>query len=232
MHPLVSYAAPAGMGEDAGEPTSKPGGSDPSVGIGAGGTIYFGYSQGDGPPHIAISGDRGRTWARDTDVGQALGIKVAVFPAVVAGDDDRAAFAFLGTTTEGDFESPDFSGVWHLYVATTHDGGQSWTTVNATPDDPVQRGGICLQGVACVGNRNLLDFMDITVDEEGRALVSYADGCIAKCVSGPPNSFCAKATIARQASGKRLSAKFDTSRESDTRPTGSGLVKKRPSFRT
>ena len=53
---------------------------------------------------------------------------------VVAGDDNRASFAFLGTTTGGDFQSQSqFNGVWYLYIATTYDGGQTWSLVNATP---------------------------------------------------------------------------------------------------
>ncbi|NUQ99228.1 MAG: hypothetical protein HOY79_22650 [Streptomyces sp.] len=41
---------------------------------------------------------------------------------MTAGDDNRAAFAFLGTTTGGNYPDTDnFKGVWHLYVATTYD---------------------------------------------------------------------------------------------------------------
>jgi len=65
---------------------------------------------------------------------------------VIAGDDTRAAFAFLGTPTAGDDQSASFTGVWHLYVATTYDRGATWTTVDATPTDPVQRGCIWLGG--------------------------------------------------------------------------------------
>ena len=46
----------------------------------------------------------GQTWSDDQDVGAQLGIQNVVFPAVVAGDDDRAAFAFLGTTTGGNYQ--------------------------------------------------------------------------------------------------------------------------------
>jgi hypothetical protein len=101
--------------------------------------------------------------------------------------------------------------VWHLYVAETYDGGNTWTTVDATPDDPVQRGTICAGGTLGCGNgtRNLLDFMGITVDKQGRVLVGYADGCVDACAISGPNSFTSLATIARQVSGKRLFAKYD-----------------------
>ena len=46
---------------------------------------------------------------------------------MVAGDADRAAFAFLGTTTGGNYQDAgQLPGVWHLYVAHTYDGGVTW----------------------------------------------------------------------------------------------------------
>ena len=194
--------------------------SDPSVGVATDGTLYFGYQANDGHPHIAVSTDKGLTWSNDTDVGAVVvnggPVLNTVFPAVVAGDPGRAAFAFFGSETGGtNFHcgngedcspAPPFPGVWYLYVATTFDGGQTWTTQNVTPGDPIQRGGICGGGTC----RNLLDFFDATIDKEGRILVGYDDGCIsAACISGGANDFTAKGVIARQSGGKRMFAAFD-----------------------
>ncbi len=184
--------------------------SDPSVAVGSGNTVYFGWQNGasnttGSPPWVAVSHDHGQTW---TNVQQVPGsIANVQFPAMVAGDDDRAAFAFLGTPTAGNDQAKAFAGVWHLYVSTTYDGGATWTTVDATPSDPVQRGCIWLGGGSnqC---RNLLDFMDAFVDGQGRILVGYADGCIGACVTGTTNSYSAVATIARQSGGTRLLAAF------------------------
>lgn len=76
---------------------STPGDSDPSVGIGSNGTTYFGYVGADNKPAVATSHDDGKTWQYNQQVGVEFDIKNAVFPAVVAGDDNRAAFAYLGT---------------------------------------------------------------------------------------------------------------------------------------
>ena len=147
------------------------------------------------------------------NVGASQGIKNVVFPTTVAGDDNRAAMSFLGTTTPGNYQdAANFHGVWHLYTAFTYDGGQSWVTVDDTPTDPVQVGSICTAGTTCGNDRNLLDFIDATVDKQGRVLVAYADGCIGACVQSGPNSFSAYATIARQSSGKRLFARYDPKR--------------------
>jgi hypothetical protein len=190
---------------------STPGDSDPSVGIGSNGTVYFGYQAADGHARVATSHDHGKTWVDGQDVGAQVGVRNVVFPAMVAGDDDRAAFAFLGSTTGGNYQdAANFHGDWHLYIATTIDGGKSWKTADATPTDPVQRGSICTGGTTCGNDRNLLDFMDITVDGEGRALVGFADGCTAACAApGGAQNFDALATIARQTAGPRLFAAFD-----------------------
>jgi hypothetical protein len=190
---------------------STAGDSDPSVGVGAKGTVYMGYQAADGTPRVAVSRDKGRTWTDDQNVGASLGIHNTVFPAVVAGDDDRASFAFIGTTTGGNYQdAASFKGDWHLYVSTTYDGGKSWVTVDTTPSDPVQRGSICTGGTTCGNDRNLLDFMDITLDRTGRVEVGYADGCTGTCAQpGGAQNFDAYATIARQQSGSTLYAAFD-----------------------
>jgi len=182
---------------------------DPSVALATDGSVYFGYRAADGRARVAVSHDKGLTWSNDSDVGADLGIVTIAFPEMVAGDGGvttgRAAFAYYGTTTPGDDTAPEFPGIWHLYISSTFDGGQTWSTVNATPNDPIQRGGICHDGTC----RNMLDFMDASIDKEGRVLVGWDDGCIGGCVDGPPNSFTAKASITRQSGGKRMFAAFD-----------------------
>lgn len=86
--------------------------------------------------------------------------------------------------------------------------------MDATPSDAVQRGCIWEGGGANVC-RNMLDFMDVQMDHEGRILVGYADGCAgAECAqalsSAVGNSYTALATIARQSGGNRLLAAFDS----------------------
>jgi hypothetical protein len=196
-------------------PGSSAGDSDPSVGIATDGTVYFGYQNADGRPKMAVSRDRGAAWQNDQDLSGAFGIRNTTFPAAVAGDPDRAAFAYLGTTTAGNFQDAAFNGNWHLYIAHTYDGGKSWITADATPTDPVQSGCIWMGGGSnpC---RNLLDFMDATVDAQGRVLVGYADGCTLACATDPKpiddsaNGYHSElASIARQASGGRLFAQYD-----------------------
>lgn len=192
---------------------------DPGVALDRGGRLYFAStspaSSGVTKAVVSTSTDRGAHFSAPVDVGASLGIKNAVFPSVVAGDGGRAAMSFYGTTTAGDFQDPAFTGAWHVYVATTLDGGATWTTVDVTPNDPVQRGLICLAGVSCSQGRNLLDFQSMTVDTQGRIIVGYADGCTTPtCIAADGQTNAASGstdslgTIARQTTGPRLFAAF------------------------
>lgn len=155
-HPSVSVSSDNGASYavhrvDAGQNSDE---SDPSVATGRGdkvpgGRVYLGWQDGTNPSEstygttssarIAMSGDHGRTFSTPVDVSTALGVHNVQFPEVISGDDDRAAFAWLGTTAVGDDQHNGFVGgdglpaVWHLYVSTTYDGGASWNTVNTPP---------------------------------------------------------------------------------------------------
>ena len=188
-------------------PGTSGGGSDPSVAVDDGGLLYLGFVNEDKVPAVAVSADKGKSWTSVYDVGAMVGVKNAVFPAMVAGSAGRAAMAFYGTRQDGRVNDFNSEAVWHLYVAHTYDGGAHWITVNATPNDPIQRGGIHLGGGAHI-HRNLLDFFDADVDRFGRMTVGYADGCIGGCAQSPDdargNSFTAYGSIARQTGGRRL----------------------------
>ncbi len=214
-------------------PGSGSGSTDPSIGIGTDNTVYLGYENNDGHPHIAVSTNHGDTW-HDVDVSQGV-IAHAVFPEVTAGDGNRAAFGFLGTSTgTGDCCSGGgigtFRGVWYFYIATTFDRGQTYTLVNATGTDPVQIGSICTGGTTCGNDRNLLDFNDLQIDKEGRVLAAYADGCVAPACTAatadnppdPTNGYTASrsalSSIIRQSGGPRLLAAYDPNPAEPTVP--------------
>jgi hypothetical protein len=211
-------------------PGSTGGATDPSVGVGSDGTVYFAFANADGTARVAVSRDRGLTWTAPANVGYSHGIQNAVFPAATAGDGDRAAVFFVGTTVPGaNGVSTDmtFNGTWYGYIATTYDRGASWITVNATGNDPVQRGVVCTEGTTCAsGTRNLLDFNDLEIDWRGRPVAAFADGCItADCKAGLDRSGASGtadgkldsydndgediATIIRQTGGRTLFERFD-----------------------
>lgn len=183
-------------------------GSDPSLAIAKDGTVYLSYVDArNNHIHQVRSRSRGLSWERDVDLGALGQITAAQFPAVVAGDPDRAAVAFFGTTYTGDGvdTANNFEGTWQLFVAATYDGGLTYHVVDTTPGDPIQKGGICAEGFC----RNLLDFFDAVIDPKGRIVVGYEDGCIGGCPQGMPGTFSDQAVIARQSGGRRMLAAFD-----------------------
>src|SRR5438094_2058571 len=194
---------------------------DPAVGIDNNGRVYFamststvaGSATGGSNAVVATSTDRGQTWQNIYDVGVGYGLKNVAFPAAVAADAGRAAVAFYGSTTSGDQSANSYNCIWHLYVASTFDGGTTWTTTDATPNDTLQRGCIWSHGGADIC-RNLLDFFDMTVDKQGRVEVGYVDGCTdgtcgQAAVPAKGNAYTARGVVARQSSGRRLIASFD-----------------------
>src|SRR6266850_1152775 len=194
---------------------------DPAVAVDNNGKVYFaassstvaGSATGGSNAIVATSTDRGQTWQNIYDVGAVYGLKNIAFPAAVAADASRAAVAFYGSITSGDQSANSFSGVWHLYVSNTFDGGLHWSTADVTPKDPMQRGCIWSHGGADIC-RNLLDFFDMTVDKQGRVQVGYVDGCAdgacaQAALTAKGNAYTARGVIARQSSGRRLIAAFD-----------------------
>jgi hypothetical protein len=213
--------------------------SDNAIDIDKGNRLYMGWQDASYPDpsddtvlpttstaKAAYSDDDGKTWSQPFDLSSKLGVHNVQFPELVAGDAGRAAIAFLGTDAIGDDQHNGFNGpdgnpaVWHLYVSLTYNGGKSWTTYDTTPDHPVQRGCVDLQGTSnktitddnICSQRNLLDFNDITVDSQGRVLVAYAEACQAtpNCLTDPTvKSTEAVDTVMRLTTGKGLVAKYD-----------------------
>ena len=204
-------------------------GADPSIALDSDGTAYYCYVNNEpvpagNPPeghvHVAVSRDGGVTWSSDFDLGASHGIKNAAHTEAVGGSPGRAACGFLGTNVAGDYQANSFPGVWYAFIATTYDGGRTWVTVNATPNDPVQSGtGVWQQGGGHE-DRNLLDFNEITVDDRGRVLYGYSDGCESPgCVAGTAgNDFTASMRVARQSGGRGLFASMDTAEPSLPKP--------------
>src|SRR5437763_14718333 len=116
----------------------------------------------------------------------------------------RAAVAWYATTAPGDESANGFTGVWNVYVATTFDGGAHWSTTDATPNDPMQRGCVWGKGGANIC-RNLLDFIGASVDKFGPIESADVDGCAdAKCSQATSsssrftgNGYSARGVIAR-----------------------------------
>ncbi len=207
------------------------GGFDPSIGIGRDdGWMYYGQADHNGA-RIALTKDEGLSWEAIgpgdgttwLDVGQFHDPPVvkATFADVQAGDDDRAAFTFLGLLDlDGDGAGNEYGDLyscnepeggenrqWHYFAAFSYDAGNTWTVKQLT-DHPVQIGGIWDGGG---GNpcRNLLDFNDMDIDSMGRVYIGWADGCVENCTEEGNARYSQAPRLFRQTDGKGLFAAVD-----------------------
>ncbi len=153
---------------------------DPEVAVTPDGTAYYFNRGEDGGVYLFRSKDEFATVDGPFKVNPD-DVKGTIFAVLGSGDDGRLAMAYLGNREyAGDpSEAPDNT-TWHLFVTYTSnaaDANPTFATHQVTPpNDPVQIGCIWLRGLAnpC---RNLLDFIDGFVDQDGRFYVVFTDGC-------------------------------------------------------
>ena len=184
----------------------------PAVGVGAKGTVYFGYQAADGTPRVAVSHDKGKTWTDDQDVGAQLRRRRtpssrSSWPVTTTARPSPSSARRRAATTR---TPTNFNGVWHLYVATTYDGGRPG------PRSTRRRATRCSAAASAPAARPAATTATCSTSWTSRStsragsLVGYADGCTGACAQpGGAQNFDAYATIARQQSGNTLYAAYD-----------------------
>ncbi|MBI2078953.1 MAG: exo-alpha-sialidase [Euryarchaeota archaeon] len=161
---------------------------DPDVTVTPDGTAYMQYRGSDHQQYLVRSKDKFVTWEGPWRVTPPH-IYSSVFAGITSGDNGRIAMAYLATddffeaasgTSKNNPALANETVRWHLmitYSLNAADKEPVFATTQATPEeDPVQIGCIWLSGG---GNpcRNLLDFIDMATDKEGRIFAIIADGC-------------------------------------------------------
>ena len=169
----------------------------PVIAVDHGGNVYAAYStQLDGQNmgvYLVTSTDRAKTWSAAQRVNPAD--QTAVFPAIAAGDSGRVDLIWIGTPGTN---VSDPTNQWNIFF------GQSRNADNSTPrwstgqisTQVMHRGDICNQGLNCNifgGNRDLADFISVTIDVDGNANAVWTDDAsqspkaimFAKQIGGP-----------------------------------------------
>ncbi|MHB8604242.1 MAG: sialidase family protein [Thermoplasmatota archaeon] len=154
----------------------------------------------DGLVWFASSHDGGKTWAPAINV-TAPGVTAADLPVIAAGGEGKVAFAYIGTTIPGGYkgktvgnaglagdvlgqpDAPDWkAATWNAYVGVMTDALSPHPLIQSLtandPADPLARG-LCGH-TRCHG---MNDFIDATVDKDGRPWISFIDTCTAKCIT-------------------------------------------------
>jgi hypothetical protein len=150
------------------------------------GQLYYSFSRIADPknnPKATPAGVPGTTWSPKLKVN-APNLGSTVFPEVVAGDPGHIAITYLAT--------PDYTGVsdgapagtnpakWNAYVSTSSDALDSNPTFQSgvVSHQVLHTGSICTSGTTCaatMGDRSLLDMIDVTMDSDGRIAVTFTD---------------------------------------------------------
>lgn len=145
--------------------------------------MYAFWIGADGLPYLSVSTDHGATWGRELMVG-APELTYAGRPAIYAGGEGMVAFAYVGTTHPLANEAPAEELEIHAFMGAIYNALDAEPTViSATandPSDPIDRTRPCWS-VRCGG---IGDFIDVTIDPEGRPWAAFADMCRDACVDG------------------------------------------------
>jgi hypothetical protein len=157
---------------------------DPDVTVTPDGTAYMLYRGSDEIQYLVRSPDKFRTWEGPWRVTPP-GVNTTVYAGITSQQDGRIAMSFIGTRDyAGDPSKAGNATRWHLWTVLSYDAEApepTFRAVQVTPDEePVQIGCVWLNGG---GNpcRNMLDFIDMASDRDGRFLVVFTDGCAAEC---------------------------------------------------
>jgi hypothetical protein len=143
---------------------------------------WFSTSLASDPANVTAPASK---WSKAVQV-EGLPIHVSIFPDVVAGSPGKAAVAYYGTPAAG--PTPDDvepgQGGWFPYVSTTDNALCQWDANPCTSPtfhqsviahQSNQDDDICTMGTACTGNRNLLDYFDISLDKDGYVGFVWSD---------------------------------------------------------
>lgn len=133
--------------------------------------------------YLTKSTDQGATWTEAVPVSPAAE-GTEVFPWVAAGDEGKVAIVWYGNNETVD-TTDDAEGDWFVFMAASenaHAAEPTWTWAKVS-EKPNHKGEICTLGLGCTlpqpvgtrGNRNLLDFFEVAIDKEGRAVAAWSD---------------------------------------------------------
>jgi hypothetical protein len=166
---------------------------DPDITVTPDGTAFMLYRGDDNLQYLVRSPDKFVTWDGPWRVTPP-GLNSTVFAGITSQEDGRIAMTYLGTRNwsngsadEARPGDPSVAGNdtrWHLWTVFSYDADAEephFRAIQVTPEEePVQIGCVWLGGG---GNpcRNMLDFIDMASDRDGRPVVVFTDGCAAEC---------------------------------------------------
>jgi hypothetical protein len=177
------------------------------------------------------------TWSAPEKIsGSGLSAGTNTFPWITAGSDGRVDVAWYhtselseaGTCASGSGTCTNYgasslqNAEWNVEMGQSLDAHASDPTYRTSyvSEAPVKHGAICTNGIGCVtgGDRSLGDFLQVTTDSTGAALVSYVFDTSADTSGGEDAG---PEVISRQLSGPSLTSGTVTQGSGPGQPAGS-----------
>jgi hypothetical protein len=125
---------------------------------------------------LAVSKDHGVTWGPPIKVNN--GPQTTTFPWIVAGDAGKIDIVYYGTSAKGPSpEEVPSDSKWRVWMAQSLNALDPKPSFKESPATGFMHvGSICTSGTGCAaGTRDLLDFFQVDIDEEGLANIAYTD---------------------------------------------------------
>jgi hypothetical protein len=153
-----------------GPATSEYGSVFPAAAIDGGGNLYTVVTDQTHGVLVFSSTDGGTTWSGPVNVSSLVGSASAatVFPWIAAGN-GGVAVVWMGASAN--------PGSWKVYAAESTNAASltpSYSTYTVS-DHVVHTGSLCTAGTGCSNGRQLGDFFQVAVDQNGMANVAWAD---------------------------------------------------------
>jgi len=145
----------------------------PVVANGGGGHLSAVWLEIDGTSSSVVkyaqSSDWGATWSAPRVL---VGTGTSVYPWVAA-QGSKVAVSLYHTSASGTPGTVPASAQWFETYLESTDGGSTFSTPETVDPTVVKTGPICTSGTGCSGNRELLDFQSDTIDNQGRANLTW-----------------------------------------------------------
>src|SRR3954470_13107753 len=118
---------------------------------------------------LSTSSDWGATWSAPRTIVSG---GASVYPWVAA-QGSKIAVSVYHTTTSGTSGTVPEGAQWFETYLESTDGGSTFSALETVDPTAVKSGPICTEGTGCSGDRELLDFQSDTIDNAGKANLTW-----------------------------------------------------------
>ncbi|MFL5887027.1 MAG: sialidase family protein, partial [Thermoleophilaceae bacterium] len=118
---------------------------------------------------LSTSSDWGATWSAPRTIVSG---GASVYPWVAA-QGSKIAVSVYHTTASGTSGTVPESAQWFESYLESTDGGSTFSALETVDPTVVKSGPICTEGTGCSGDRELLDFQSDTIDNAGKANLTW-----------------------------------------------------------